>query len=334
MSNVKAELFNPGEIIAQASYGKPDAEFEALESPQKTAKRTGSAGVERKNHNFLDRMQDEKVSAFRRANALRINAELMGAAVLSFGSPEDLVKLTGEVATKTMKELGFDEANDEVMQQAAPVFVRSAAQIVRELAKQGLSLKELQESAERAVKAMVAVSKNGAISRFAQNQYPDDLDAKMSLRFVMTGVMAELSVKASKFSFLHPKVAALKQASATIAKAAIDFADGYLKDDAGRPLNTRSSVMLMQSLMSNAASLYLAHWDAEAERVQPKIAVAMRRAEGDPEKIAQIETYVQDRLKHIEAAFRDDLARTLKASHNYAEALYSRMCSVRAKVTP
>lgn len=269
--------------------------------------------------NFLERIANETFGARRRANALRSNSRLMAACATSPVAPERIVEITGRIAVEAMAEMGFDvETPSALMEGAGPMFVRSATDIVSRLSRQGLDEAALINASRHAVKAMLAVSRNATLSRFAQNTWPDDLDAKTALKFSMTNVMSSLAVEMEDFSFMTAKEKALKHASATISKAFIEYARDYFDADLSRP----SRIMLMQSLMSNAATLYLACWREEKAAILPRIAKAAPRI-GDNEALrAQLEAHVQARLEKIDTRFSDRFAEVMSNSIENTEKLF------------
>lgn len=274
--------------------------------------------------NFLERIANETFGARRRANALRSNGRLMAACATSPIAPERIVELTGRLAVEAMAEMGFDVAEPSaLMEGAGPLFVRSATDIVSRLSRTGLDEAALTGASRKAVKAMLAVSRNATIARFAQNNWPDDLDAKTALKFSMTNVMSSLAVEMESFSFMLPRDKALKHAGATISKAFVKYAQDYFDADLSKP----SRIMLMQSLMSNAAELYLACWQEEKAAILPKIAKAAPRI-GDNEALrAQLEAHVQARLEKIDARFSDRfgevMGNTLESTDKLFETLFA-----------
>lgn len=353
MAIVKAAVFNPDALDAEpafdwqgearpaldetphgasASSAVPD--IGADEAEQKPAdaddKKATAAAKESKvklsdslrqqeTGNFLERIANETFGARRRANALRSNGRLMAACATSAIAPERVVEITGRLAVEAMAEMGFDVLEPSaLMEGAGPMFVRSATDIVSRLSRAGLDEAALTSASRRAVKAMLAVSRNATIARFAQNTWPDDLDAKTALKLSMTNVMSSLAVEMESFSFMLPKDKALKQAGASVAKAFAQYAKDYFDADLSKP----SRIMLMQSLMSNAAHLYLACWREEKNATLPKIAKAAPRI-GDNEALrAQLESYVQARVEKIDARFHDRFDEVMKNSIDDSEKLF------------
>ena len=281
--------------------------------------------------NFLERIANETFGARRRANALRSNGRLMAACATSTIEPERIVELTGRIAVESMAEMGFDVAEPSaLMEGAGPMFVRSATDIVSRLSRQGLDEATLTSASRRAVKAMLAVSRNATIARFAQNTWPDDLDAKTALKFSMTNVMSSLAVEMESFSFMMPKDKALKHAGAAISKAFVKYAEDYFDADLSKP----SRIMLMQSLMSNAAELYLACWQEEKAAIMPKIAKAAPRI-GDNEALkAQLEAHVQARLEKIDARFADRFSEVMAHSIEDTDALFETLFAAGKRRSP
>ena len=338
MAIVKAPVFMPEDEFSfdatpgEASLPEPvvmetQKEPEASEAPVAKAPKVSKEGkvklsenfLTKETDNFLEKIANETFGARRRANVLRSNGRLMAACATSQIAPERIVEMTGRLAIESMSEMGFDvNEPSALMEGAGPMFVRAATDVMSRLSRQGLDEVALAQSARRAIKAMLSVSRNSTIARFAQNTWPDDLDAKTAMKLAMTNVMSSLAVEVESFSFMLPKEKALKQASAAISKAFVKHAQGYFESDLSRP----SRIMLMQSLMSNAAELYLACWQEEKAIVMPKIAKAAPRVGNNAALKAQLEAYVQVRVDRVEARFSERFDQVVKSTVEDTDQLF------------
>lgn len=299
--------------------GAPQPEVKAPKISKDGKVKLSEGFLNKETDNFLEKIANETFGARRRANVLRSNGRLMAACATSQIAPERIVEMTGRLAIEAMSEMGFDvNEPTALMEGAGPIFVRAATDVMSRLSRQGLDEITLAQSARRAIKAMLSVSRNSTIARFAQNTWPDDLDAKTAMKLSMTNVMSSLAVEVESFSFMLPKEKALKQANGAISKAFVKHAQGYFEADVSRP----SRIMLMQSLMSNAADLYLACWQEEKAVVMPKIAKAAPRVGNNPELKAQLEAYVQLRMDRIEARFSERFDQVVKNTVDETDQLF------------
>lgn len=316
-SIVKAAPFNPEETApAQiAPAAAPAARRETKDGKLKVV------SAEDQSENFLEKIAHETFAARRRANALRSNTRLAAACAAGHIDAEKVVELTGRIAVEAMVEMGFDVSEPtSLMDGVGPLFVRAAADITARLARSEHSEASLEHGARQAVKAMLALSRNNVISRFAQDAWPDDLDAKTTLRLSMTNLMSSIAVETQSFSFMMPADKAMRHASLAISKAFVEHADRYFETDISRP----SRLMLMQSLLRNASDLYLACWQEEKARVLPRIEALLPRVRTEALQ-QQLEEMVQARVPKIEAAFRQRFDETMTLAVDYGEQLFERL---------
>lgn len=196
-------------------------------------------------------------------NTMKRISSLSVAAMQEGVQAELVVDSCERIAQLMMRRLGVDEDSPKADFSYA-MMMEAASAIIASCSEFNVSSIEFNDRVEEVVDLMMCSLKNRSAQRIIENEWPDDIDTKTSMHFVMASAMSNVALAIAAGFRLCDPADIIKAASHLIAKKATEATHCLLPDGA----SDRTRAIFTQSMISSASKIYAGCWKAKFAEIE------------------------------------------------------------------
>lgn len=209
---------------------------------------------------LLSSVAEASVDIRKACNGIKRMSSLGAASMVTGMDPKKTVAAAEAMAFEVLKSIGFDVEDERRLDAVLPMMMEATAVLLADAAYRAsdehLDPDALLKASKFGVGVLTEIAKSRAVAKMVEAPYPSDMDSVVALRLTAASAMSHVAVEVTEFDFAHSAAECIKEAGATVVKAATEAATRLAP-----PASSASArLMLTQSLMTSAAKLYAASW--------------------------------------------------------------------------
>lgn len=207
---------------------------------------------------FLRDAAQISTDARRICNTMKRMSAIVVASMQDGVDPELVVSSCERIAQLMMRRLGVDEDSPRADFSYA-MMMEAASTIIATCSSFNVNSIEFNDRVEEIVDLMMCSLKNRSAQRIIENEWPNDIDTKTSMHFVMASAMSNVALEiAAGFRLCDPSEI-IKPASQLIARKATEATRSLLPEGA----SDHTRAIFTQSMISSASRIYAGCWKAK-----------------------------------------------------------------------